>query len=250
MMPGSDHDVLDVRAWASTIRERAAAVGVRFDEAAALLMARHLREVFADNARVGLTNIEDPDEAIDKHIIDSLTVARIGRWSPEVVIGDVGSGAGYPGIPLYVALGAGRLVLIEAQRRKAEFLSRVAAELGIRDVEVQWRRAEEAGRDAGMREGMDVVVSRAVAELPVLLELCLPLVKVGGRFVAMKGPGMTAELARSERALAVLGGKVGAVVDLTLPGGRGARRLLVIEKVGHAEERYPRRPGVPEKRPL
>jgi 16S rRNA (guanine527-N7)-methyltransferase len=161
---------------------------------------------------------------------------------------DVGSGGGLPGLPLKIARPDLELALVESNRRKAAFLVRACAELGLEGVTVVARRAEEAGRDPRLRESFDAAVVRALASTAVLAELCLPLVRVGGRLLAMKaGAEREAESARA--ALERLGGRLEAVADAPSPS-RERGQVLVVAKVAPTPEEYPRRPGVPARRPL
>lgn len=241
---------LDQTLWLAELQRDAQELGIVLDEGSSLLMVGHLAEVFAENARAGLTSIEDPVEAIDKHILDSLSVLKACTLVPGLSMADIGSGAGYPGLPLHIAVGSGRTVLIEASRRKADFLEATVERLGLTGVEVLWQRAEQVGQDMSWREGMDLVVSRAVAELRILVELSLPLLKDGGRFVALKGPDVGDEAERALTALEAVGGRIERTMRLALPHARGDRTLIIIEKTQATDKRYPRRPGIPEKRPL
>ena len=194
-------------------------------------------------ARVSSTSVRD-------HVLDSLSLLATG----EIMAGrrscDIGSGAGFPGLPLKIAAPELELLLIEANTKKAAFLRSVIEELALKQVEVFQGRAEEAGRDAIWRESMDLVFSRAVATLPVLLEYALPLTKVGGRFLAMKGPKVAAELDPGKEAARRLGGRLEAPRELpAFWSGRG-RVIVPAVKVAPGDERYPRRAGIPNKRPL
>jgi len=212
-------------------------------------LATYEGAVIAANKRFNLI-ARGPSASVRGHIIDSLSLTAIG----EVLTGrcgcDIGSGAGFPGLPLKIVAPELELLLIETNAKKAAFLRKVIEELALKGVEVFQGRAEEAGRDAAWRESMDLVFSRAVATLPVLLEYALPLTRVGGRFLAMKGPKVAAELGPGKEAARRLGGRLEA--PLELPGlwsGRG-RVIVPAVKVASGDERYPRRAGIPNKRPL
>lgn len=161
---------------------------------------------------------------------------------------DVGSGGGLPGLALKVAKPALRLTLVEANRRKAAFLVHAAAQLGLADVEVVARRAEEAGRDPELREQFDVATARAVAPMAVLAELCLPFVRPGGRLLAMKA-GAAAEVAAATRAIELLGGRLEAV-KAAPSAARERGEIVVVSKIAATAAAYPRRAGVPARRPL
>jgi 16S rRNA (guanine527-N7)-methyltransferase len=160
---------------------------------------------------------------------------------------DVGSGGGLPGLPLKIARPELRITLIEADQKKAAFLVRACAELGLKGVEVVDRRAEDAGRDPQYREAFDVAVARAVAPMPVLAELCLPLVRVGGRLLAQKTE--TEDIGRAARAIELLGGGP-ATISHTRSAARRGGTVVTVEKIRPVPDAYPRRPGVPARKPL
>jgi 16S rRNA (guanine527-N7)-methyltransferase len=188
----------------------------------------------------GLTS-RPPDELI----ADSLVLLEhLGEG--ETLI-DVGSGGGLPGLPLKIARPGLSVTLVEADQAKAAFLVRACAALGLADVEVLARRAEEVGQDARYREHFDVAVARALAPMPVLAELCLPLVRVGGRLLAQKTA--TEDLAAGARAIDALGGALSRVVDAPT-AARSSGTVVIVEKVRPTPAVYPRRPGLPARRPL
>jgi 16S rRNA (guanine527-N7)-methyltransferase len=178
-------------------------------------------------------------------IADSLVLLNHLGEAEKVV--DVGSGGGLPGLVLKIARPGLSMTLIEADQAKAAFLVRACAELGLRDVEVVARRAEDVGREALYRESFDVAVARALAPMPVLAELCLPLVRVGGRLLAQKTEGEDPEASR--HAIDVLGGALNSVVSAP-SAARGAGTVVIVDKVRPTPPAYPRRPGVPARKPL
>lgn len=208
------------------------------------------RELDAWGKRANLTAIEGDQEVAIKHFLDSLTCLAAADFSGGTTVVDVGSGAGFPGVPLKVARPGIRLAVVEARRKRAQFLEHLVTTLGLSGVEVIWDRAENVGRAAEHREAYQVAVARAVADLGVLAELCLPLVEVGGTMVAQKGPEGGAEAAAASGAVKTMGGRVERVVSVALPAGYGDRALIVIRKESHTPDKYPRRPGIPEKRPI
>ncbi len=210
-------------------------------------VTRHIELLAAWNRKAHLTAVTRPAEAARVHVVDSLLCLRAGFPEGAVVI-DVGSGAGFPGIPLKIARSDLFITLLEAAARKAAFLDLVAAQLNLALTVVE-ARAEHAAHDPKWRERFDVAVARAVAPLPVLCELVLPFVRPGGKAVLLKGPTVTAELDTGAHAAAILGGGAPQLAVEQLPGG--ARRAIVtIAKVAPTPPPYPRRPGVPAKRPL
>lgn len=210
----------------------------------------YLDQLLLWNTRHNLTAIVDPGEIAVKHFLDSLTlVARLGRAAAGAVV-DIGSGAGFPGIPLRIVADSMRLTLIEATGKKAEFCRSVVDGLNLRRVEVIHARAEDVGRTPDQRQRHDLVVARAVAALPVLVEYALPLVRVGGRMLAQKGESGPAEAQQAEGAIRILGGRLRQIHAVELPGVAEARTIVEIDKVGATPEAYPRRAGIPAKRPL
>jgi 16S rRNA (guanine527-N7)-methyltransferase len=233
------------------LRTGAARWGLALDNGQIDLFGRFLEGLIAAAARTNLTAIREPLEIVSKHFLDSLAGSRVlGRVTPGSRLIDVGSGAGFPGLPLKIACPGLEITLLEASGRKAAFLRDMVARLGLAGVRVVHARAEEAGRDPEHRERYGFAVARAVAEVRVLVEYCLPFLCVGGLFIAYKGPDIYPELERAERALAALGGVVREVEEFRLPEAEAGRSLVVIEKRAPTPARFPRRPGMAAKRPF
>ncbi|MBX5492088.1 MAG: 16S rRNA (guanine(527)-N(7))-methyltransferase RsmG [Chloroflexi bacterium] len=235
----------------------AAALGLPLTETQRARFERYRAALLAWNARVNLTAIVEPEAVERLHFLDSLTctLPLLARWGtaaaiPSLRVIDVGSGAGFPGLPLKIALPQLRLTLLEATGKKAAFLTHVVAELGLTDVAVVAERAEVIGHHPAHREAYDVALARAVAALPALLELTLPFLRVGGVLIAPRKGELAAELAAAAPALAALGGAARPLVPITLPALADGRALVVVDKVAPTPAAYPRRPGVPAKRPL
>lgn len=211
-----------------------------------------LREVAIWNERVNLTAITDEREMVLKHAIDSMTVAGAVGLGARTRILDVGTGAGFPGIVLKLMFPQIKVVLLETLAKRCRFLEHVRSGLGLQedDLEILCGRAEDWGKKAGYRESFDVVTARAVAGMKVLLEYTLPFCKLGGTFVAMKGPGVETELAMAENALQVLGGRVKEIHAVKLPAEAGERTLVEVVKVASTPSSYPRRAGTPERNAL
>ncbi len=222
-------------------------IGQALNTAQVRQVAQHLDLIAAWNRKAHLTSITEPAKAARVHVVDSLLCLRAGLPAGAALI-DVGSGAGFPGIPLKIARPDLAVTLLEAASRKAAFLELAAAEIGAA-LSVVEARAELAAHDPTWRERFDVAVARAVAPLPALCELVLPFVRRGGKAVLLKGPSVASELSAGARASAILGGSPPEQMMSQLPGG--AHRVIVtIEKVAETPPDYPRRPGVPAKRPL
>ena len=198
------------------------------------------------NQKVNLTAITDPEGIEDKHFADSLLLANLPDTTGKLV--DVGTGAGFPGVVAKIFKPELQLTLMEPTGKRVEFLKYVCAQLGLSGVEFAKERAEEAARKV-WREQFDVATARGVAALPMLSEYCLPLVKVGGVFLAMKGPGAAEELAESGAALKKLGGKGSGVAEFHLPGG-DVRNIIRIKKISQTPPVYPRNGGKIAKSPL
>lgn len=214
------------------------------------VFAWYLDELRSWNVRHNLTAVIDPTGIAVKHFLDSLSlVPLLGEQVGGTLI-DVGSGAGFPGLPLRIACPGLRLTLLEATAKKAEFCRHVVAETGLRGVTVIHGRAEDLGRDPGQREAYDLSTARAVASLPALLEYLLPLTRLGGRVLAQKGEGAPAEIQQSRRALEVLGGRLRQVHPVELPGVVEPRYIVEIDKIAAVPDNYPRRAGVPTRRPI
>jgi 16S rRNA (guanine527-N7)-methyltransferase len=211
----------------------------------------YLRELVLWNERINLTGIREPSEIIVKHFLDSLSIAPVLKRLPApLALIDVGSGAGFPGLPLKIILPDLQLTLLESVGKKTTFLRHLAVVLDLNGVTVLTARAEEAGRRPDQRERYDVAVARAVAPLPVLAEYTLPLVKVGGWVIAQKGLNPEAEVKEAANALGILGGKVRQILPTTVPGLEAARHLVIIQKKKPTPKQYPRRPGIPAKKPI
>jgi 16S rRNA (guanine527-N7)-methyltransferase len=202
------------------------------------------------NERFNLTAITSPDEVRVKHFLDSLSCLPSLRMSPYARVVDVGSGAGFPGIPMKIAMPSLHLTLVESVGKKAEYCRRLVEHLSLRDVDVVNARAEDVGQDSAHREQYDWAVARAVAKLPVLAEYLLPLIKVGGFAIAQKGESGPQEAQAAGHALHLLGGALYKVTPVELPGVAETRYLVVLAKHSCTPEKYPRKAGLPAKTPL
>jgi 16S rRNA (guanine527-N7)-methyltransferase len=200
------------------------------------------------NEQVNLTAIDDHIGIVTRHFLDSLRCALSWGSAPES-LADVGAGAGFPGLPLKILRPELQLTLVESIAKKAAFLQHMANTLGLTNVEIVVARAEAVGRDPAHRERYAVVTARAVAELRVLAEYCLPLCRIGGRFLAPKGARIEDETRLALPTIALLGGRLLTVETVELPGLE-LRTLVVAEKIHPTPPQYPRAPGIPAKRPL
>lgn len=208
------------------------------------------RELLEWNEKFNLTAIRKAEEIRSKHFLDSLTCLQGFNNPKPMRLIDIGTGAGFPGIPLKIAYPHLRLTLVESVGKKAEFCRHMVEVLKLDRVEVVQARAEDLGQITGHREVYDVAVARAVASLPVLIEYLIPLVKVGGRVIAQKGEAAMAEVHASEHALRLLGGRIFQVKPVVLPGVADDRFLVIIDKIAATPGTYPRRVGLAAKKPL
>ena len=205
-------------------------------------------ELLAEKNKVmNLTAITDPDEAARLHFLDSAALLALADLRGKTVV-DVGTGAGFPGLPLKILEPSIQLTLLDAQRKRVDFLRQVREDLGLEDVECVHGRAEEFAQER--RESFDLAVSRAVAALPVLTELCLPLVKPGGQFLAMKSVDSNEELNASGRAAGALGGRLEKPLDYVISGTNIPRRLVILTKIEETPKKYPRTFAKIKKNPL
>ena len=199
------------------------------------------------NQKMNLTSITEPEEIILKHFVDSLTLGKLAQAGR---LADIGTGAGFPGIPLKILNPDLELYLVDSLAKRLEFLKVVKTELKLNDVATVHARAEDMGRDARYRASFDIVTSRAVARLPVLLEYAMPLLKVGGQFLAAKGLRVEEEVVEAGRALELLGCEVVRVENYTLGEGAEHRATVIVKKLRTTSKEYPRRAGTPAKTPL
>jgi 16S rRNA (guanine527-N7)-methyltransferase len=208
------------------------------------------KELLEWNEKFNLTAIRKPEEIRSKHFLDSLTVIQGFKEPKPVRIIDIGTGAGFPGLPLKIVYPHLRLTLVESVGKKADFCRHMVEVLKLEKVEVLQARAEDLGQMPAHREMYDLAVARAVAALPVLAEYLLPMVKVGGRMIAQKGESAPAEVHAADHAVKVLGGRIHQLTPVILPGVADERFLVLIDKVATTPSKYPRRAGQPAKLPL
>jgi 16S rRNA (guanine527-N7)-methyltransferase len=250
------------------LRDGARALGLCLTSEHVRAFQTYYHELGIWNSKFNLTTVTQYEDVQVKHFLDSLTCllalpapgAARGAGLPDVIplstaetpllCIDVGTGAGFPGLPLKIMRPALQMTLLDSSHKKIAFLQHLVECLNLKGVELLCTRAEEAGQDAHHRERYDVVLARAVADLAELTEYCLPLCRKGGCVIAQKGAQVEEELQAAEAAIHLLGGQLRAVKSVQLPGLKEPRSLLLLEKVGPTPAKYPRRPGMPHKRPL
>lgn len=234
--------------FAENLREQTALIGVELDDTAVGRFEIYYRMLVDYNTRMNLTAITEEQEVIVKHFCDSLYILNKFRIKEGASVIDVGTGAGFPGLPLLIARPDIKLTLLDGLGKRLQFLSDVLGELGL-SAEIVHSRAEESAVDTDYRQKFDIATSRAVARLNVLCEYCLPYVKKGGAFIAMKGPAATEELSESKKAISILGGKLKESREYTL-SDESSRTLVVVDKVATTPDRYPRHNSQIKKKPL
>ena len=200
------------------------------------------------NKKINLTAITEPDEIILKHFVDSLTISKYIPDGTKLV--DVGTGAGFPGIPLKIYRQDIEITLLDSLQKRINFLDEVIRELNLEKIETLHSRAEDFGKDKKYREKFDIATSRAVANLATLSEYLLPLVKIGGKVISMKGSLIEEELENSKNAIKILGGKIEKVDEFNLPNSDISRNIILINKIKETPNKYPRKAGEPSKKPL
>ncbi|HDP70098.1 MAG TPA: 16S rRNA (guanine(527)-N(7))-methyltransferase RsmG [Actinobacteria bacterium] len=232
------------------LREGAARLGIKItgDQRAALDLYRE--EMGRWSKKINLTSIKDGEMIIVKHFLDSLSCAEAFDFGKGARVVDIGSGAGFPGLPLKIVYPAIELTLLDSSNKKTEFLLNIIDRLGLEGVSAVCCRVEDYGINKSNRETFDVVLARAVAPLPVLMEYALPLLVRGGLFVAQKSKGLEKEIDAGKEAAKIVGGQVKEVRKVEVPFLDAERYLVLTEKKSVSSGTYPRRSGIPKKRPL
>ena len=200
------------------------------------------------NKKINLTAITEEKDIILKHFVDSLTVLKYIKENKSIV--DVGTGAGFPGLPLAIMNDSLKINLVDSLNKRINFLNEVCSKIKLKNTKAIHSRAEEFGQDNNYRESYDIAISRAVSNLTVLAEYLLPLVKVGGKIICMKGPDIEEELKQAKSAIDILGGKFERCDNFCLPKSDISRNIIIINKIKETPKKYPRKAGTPVKTPL
>ncbi len=239
---------------AEALRQGADQMGIALSKTHIEQFMSYLALLVQEAQRVNITGIRNEKEIITKHFLDSLSCIAAINLTPGMRVLDVGSGAGFPGVPLKIYAPEIQLTVMDSSQKHLNFLYTLRGKLkeipsANCEFEILEKRAEECGQSEGHREAYDLVVSRAVAKMSILTEYCLPLVKINGYFLAMKGQAGEIEVSEAKHVIQMLGGEIDACKDVVLPDG-SKRLLLKVLKVRQTPVEYPRRAGVPERRPL
>ena len=234
--------------FAEILAARGAEAQLSFTEEQLAQFTRYYELLVETNKVMNLTAITEPEEVAVKHMVDSLLAFEAAMAGKTLV--DVGTGAGFPGVPLKIYCPSLKVTLVDSLGKRLRFLEQVISELGLKGIRCEHLRAEDAGRNKKHREQYDFVTARAVARLSVLSEYCLPLAKKGGQFIALKGSRYAEEIDEGEAAVKILGGKIISAEPVKLPGLDDGRAIIKIAKIKATPAQYPRKAGTPEKQPL
>lgn len=223
-------------------------IDIKFTEEQLNQFYKYMNLLLEWNEKINLTAITDPNEVILKHFIDSLTINKYIKENSTLA--DVGTGAGFPGIPLKILRPDLKITLVDSLNKRINFLNEVINKLNLVNIETVHSRIEDFGKDKKYRESFDFVTARAVANLAVLSEYLLPIAKVGGQCVCMKGSSVEEELSNGKNAIKVLGGNIKNIDEFVLPDSDMSRNVIIIDKIKNTPNKYPRKAGIPVKEPL
>ena len=234
----------------SLIINKLTAEGIKITDVQCDKLYRFYEMVIEKNKVMNLTAITDYEEFVIKHFVDSLMIAKVMDMTVPMSVLDIGTGAGFPGVPIKIVYPETKVLLLDSLNKRLNFLNEVIAELGLKDITTIHSRAEELQAKGEYRENFDLCVSRAVSALPTLSEYCLPYVKLGGKFIAYKAVGADEEIEASKTAIRVLGGEIKETAHFTIKDTDYTRVLISIEKIKNTPKKYPRPGGKPGKNPL
>ena len=223
-------------------------INIMLKEEQILMFYKYMNLLLEENEKINLTAIVAPEEVILKHFIDCLTIEKYLKKGQKII--DVGTGAGFPGIPLKIAREDLDITLVDSINKRLKFLNKIIKELNLKKIETIHSRAEELGKDKRYRESFDIATSRAVANLSTLSEYLIPFVRQKGKCICMKGSSVEEELEKSKKAISILGGKIETIDTFNLPNSDINRSIIIIEKIKTTPLKYPRKPGTPSKEPL
>lgn len=237
---------MEFEVFSKELKNKAEQINIVLEEKQIENFYKYMNLLLEWNEKMNLTAITEPNEVILKHFIDSLTIANLIEKDQKVI--DVGTGAGFPGIPLSIVKEE-NITLLDSLNKRIIFLEEVINKLELKNIKAVHARVEEFAKNKKERESYDIATSRAVASLNVLLEYLLPLVKVGGICICMKGSN-TEEIEEAKNALKILGGEIEKIERITLPESNITRNIVIVKKVKETLLKYPRKPGIPSKEPI
>lgn len=232
------------------LKDKASQMGIVLDDGQIAKFEKYYEMLIEKNKVMNLTAITEKEEVIEKHFVDSLAFVKSGYQGEKKKLLDLGTGAGFPGIPLKIAFPELEIVLLDSLNKRVKFLNEVIEELGLEKITAIHGRAEDYAKQKEYREAFDFVVSRAVANLAVLVEYCIPYVKEGGFFCPYKSGDIKDEINQAGKAVKILGGEIEEVIPFEIPGTDMRRTILKIQKKKATPKRFPRKAGLPSKEPI
>lgn len=238
---------MNINEFSKELKEKLDIINVNITEEQIQKFYNYMQLLLEWNEKINLTAITEPSEVVLKHFVDSLTIEKYINNNEKVI--DVGTGAGFPGIPLSIIKENQDITLLDSLNKRIIFLNDVIEKIELKRIKTIHSRVEEFGKNKNQRESYDIATSRAVAPLNVLVEYLLPLVKVGGKCICMKGSNVE-EIDNSKKAIEILGGKIEKIEKINLPETDMERNIIIIKKVKETPNKYPRKAGIPSKEPL
>ena len=237
---------MEIQEFSKELEEKSKLINIELNEEQIQKFYKYMNLLLEWNEKINLTAITEPKEVILKHFIDSATIIKYIQNDMQIV--DVGTGAGFPGIPLNIVDSKANYLLVDSLNKRVNFLNEVINNLELKNINTVHSRIEDFGKDN--KESFDIATSRAVASLNVLLEYLLPLVKIGGICICMKGSNIKEEIENSKKALEILGGNIEKIEEITLPNSDIKRNIIIVRKIKNTPNKYPRKAGIPSKEPL
>lgn len=239
---------MDIKEFSNLMIDYGKEIDIVFTEEQLEQFYKYMNLLIEWNEKINLTAIIEPKEIILKHFIDSLTIIKY--MEPNKTLIDIGTGAGFPGIPVKILRKDLKITLLDSLNKRIKFLNEVIEKLSLKNITTTHARIEEYAKNKEYREKFDIATSRAVANLTTLTEYMLPMVKVKGKAICMKGAEVDEEMLKSKNSIKILGGKIYKVEEFKLPKSEYKRNLIIIEKTNTTPNKYPRKPGIPSKEPL
>ena len=239
---------MNIEDFSLELSEKTKKIGIELNKSQINKLYEYMNLLLDWNEKINLTAITEPNEVILKHFVDSLSIQKYIDKNSKMI--DVGTGAGFPGIPISIVNNNVEIILLDSLNKRINFLNEVINKLDLDNVKTIHSRVEDAGKEKNHREIYDIATSRAVAPLNVLLEYLLPLVKVGGKCICMKGSSIKEEIENAENAIKILGGEIEKIDEIVLPDSDIKRNIIIIKKVKETPFKYPRKAGIPSKEPI